>query len=189
MNAPVKPRNDPLFLRFVNREVTATDLLMTFSRSQDPATADAAMKALEQPPELTEFHAELSEALDDIIRHGIGDEFKAFVNNYMAPTLVEDLSSEGSPYGENTERIARVKDPAGPWVQALLCYNLCLYVKAFGFETLKLCKICGKPFSHKGKWALYCSEECKAQGKNKINAKEPDSAKSNVDKFNPFRAL
>lgn len=181
-------KTDPIFLRFVNREITATDLLMSFSRSEDPETAMAAEKAIDNPPDLTEFHKELSDAVKDLAKMGVGQEFKSFVNHYMEETLVEDVKSEKSPYGDNTSRVARIKDSSGPWVQGLLCYNLCLYIKAYGLDDLKLCKICSKPFAHKGKWALYCSEACKAQGKGKIAAKEPEG-KSTADPFNPFRTL
>jgi hypothetical protein len=95
------------------------------------------------------------------VREGVGEEFKAFVNHYMEQSLEEDLTIEKGVHGENRSQVARIKDTEAPWVQAFICYNLCLYIKAFGMDDLKECKVCGKLFCHKGKWASYCSDSCK----------------------------
>jgi len=182
-----KPHTDPLFMRFLNREVTVADMLLTFSRSEDTITARAANERLTNPPDLYEFHQELSGAVRDIAKYGVGAEFRAFVNHYMEKSITEDLLTEKSPYGENSSRIARVKNPDEPWVQGLICYNVCLYIKAYGLENLKICKVCDKLFLHKGKWAVYCSDACKEKGKNL--GKEPARAPKNVDPFNPFRSV
>ena len=88
----------------------------------------------------------------------------------MEESLEEELEVSDSRFGENRTQIARIKDEQGPWVQGILCYNLCLYIKAFGLESLKSCRVCQKLFAHKGKWAVYCSDQCK---KNK-DQKKPD---------------
>ena len=157
--------SNPLFLRFINKELSTGDLLIIFSRASDPFTAETALKAIEDPPDLENFRKELTDAVRDIAREGPGEEFKAFVNNYMAPSLEEDVSNSASQFGENVSRTARVKDPDSDWVQGLLCYNVCMYIKAFGLENLKSCRVCSKLFSHKGKYAVYCSDSCKAAGK------------------------
>lgn len=157
---------NPLFLRFLNRDITARDIVQIASRSEDASTSAIAAKALDRPPDLTEFHQELEEAVRDLVAEGLGEEFKAFVNYYMEPSLEEDAQSETNPFGENRSCSARVKDAHSPWVQGLICYNLCLYIKAFGLDELKACKVCGKIFSHKGRYAVYCSDSCKAS-KNK----------------------
>jgi hypothetical protein len=158
-------KREPLFIRFINKEVGTSDLLHSFSKSSDPVTLDAVQQALQSPPDLESFRVELTDAVRDIITTGLGEEFKAFVNNYMADSLEEDVQSTDSQLGENISRSARVKDSSAPWIQGFLCYNLCLYVKAFGLDELKACKTCGKFFSHKGKFAVYCSDPCKARGK------------------------
>lgn len=151
---------NPMFLQFINREKGAVDLLLSFSKSRDPKTSEAAKRAMDNPPDLEEFRTELYDAVSDMVTDGIGDEFKAFVNHYM-DFLEEDYEIENTPRGQNQSHTARVKDENGPWVQGFLCYNTVLYVKAFGLENLKKCKICGKLFAHKGKWAVYCSDTCK----------------------------
>jgi hypothetical protein len=151
-----------LFLRFINKEVSVPDLLQAYSLSEDVPTREAAGKALLDPPNIDGFRKELTDAVTDLINGGIGEEFKAFVNHYMQSSLEEDVSINPSQTGEDISRSARVKDAQAPWVQGMLCYNLCLYIKAYGLEELKVCKICHKFFDHKGKWAVYCSDKCKA---------------------------
>lgn len=156
---------DPLFLRFINNDIDVTGMLMSFSRSKDKKTADAAQIFLKNPPDLSEFKKELIEAVEDIITEGLDDGFKVFVNHYMS-SLEEDVDIKDTPRGENRSQVARVSDEKGPWVQGFVCYNLCLYIKAFGLEDLKKCKICGRFFAHKGKYAVYCSDLCKKKGHN-----------------------
>lgn len=153
---------NPMFLQFLNREKGVIDLLTSFSRSKDERTSSAAQTALSSPPDLEEFRSELNDAVRDLISEGIGNEFKAFVDHYL-DNLEEDLQIEDTPRGQNRSQTARVKNDKGPWVQGLICYNLVLYVKAFGLENLKSCKVCGKIFAHKGKYAVYCSDACKSR--------------------------
>jgi hypothetical protein len=171
MSKPLKesafPMREPLFMRFLNRELSGVDLLDIFSRSDDLYTAQSALRTIDNPPQLDEFRGELSEAVRDIITEGIDAEFKAFVNHYMEPSLTEDVERQDSKFGENLSRTARVLDEKEPWVQGMLCYNLCLYIKAFGLQELKICKVCGKFFANKGRWAVYCSDPCKAAAKQK----------------------
>lgn len=156
--------SNPLFLRFLNRELSSADMLAIFARSADPFTSETALKAMNDPPDLEPFRTELMDAVRDIIREGPGEEFKAFVNNYMEPSLIEDVSNKASQFGENVSRTARIKDEDSPWIQGLLCYNVCLYIRAFGLENLKSCRTCSKLFSHKGKYAVYCCDPCKVVG-------------------------
>ena len=158
---------NPLFLKFINREAPILEMLGSFSRSKDSYTANAAVELMENPPDLDEFRTEFMDAVSDIIKEGPGKEFTAFVDHYMAPSLEEDVETKKGSRGENISRTARVKDKSQPWVQGIICYNLCLYIRAFGLSDLKICKVCGKIFAHKGKWALYCSDPCKNKNKNK----------------------
>jgi len=85
----------------------------------------------------------------------------------MEPSLIEDVEATSGHRGENVVRSARVKDDEAPWIEGLLCYNIVLYIKAFGLECLKSCKVCETIFAHKGKYAVYCSDECKTESKRK----------------------
>ena len=57
-----------------------------------------------------------------------------------------------------------LKEKDTPWVEAIVCYNFCLYIKMYGISEIKLCPVCSKFFSHKGKYAKYCSDACKTSG-------------------------
>lgn len=157
---------DPLFLKFLNKDVSVIEMLSSFSRSKDPYTVEAAEELLKNPPDLEEFRTEFKDAVSDIIHEGIGKEFSVFVNHYMEPSLEEDVKTVRGHRGENVFRNARVKDKDSPWIQGVICYNISLYIRAFGLSDLKRCKICSKFFAHKGKYAIYCSDACKAN-KNK----------------------
>lgn len=162
-------RRDPLFIRFINREVSASDLIDTFLGAPEDQTKNAAILASQNPPDLEPFRIELTDAVRDIIRVGLAEEFSAFVNHYMEESLEENVERVDSQLGQNVSRTARVKDPSAPWIQGFICYNLCLYIKAFGLESLKSCKVCGKIFDHKGKYAVYCSDPCKIKSKTPQN--------------------
>lgn len=168
---------NPLFLQFINKEVGVLDLINLFSKSEDRLTQEACAAAREEPPDLQEFHKEMLDAVNDIVKDGMDEEFSAFVNNYMEESIVEDLETSKGTTGENVSRTARVKDPTAPWIQGLICYNLVLYIKAFGTSCLKKCRICGKLFANKGQYAIYCSDSCKTVGKKTGHAKEPDDFK------------
>lgn len=166
---------NPLFLQFINKEVGVTDLINLFSRSEDELTRQACLDAQKEPPDLQEFYTEMVEAVNDIVKDGIGEGFSEFVNHYTEDSIVEDLESSKGREGENVSRVARVKDPSATWIQGLICYNLILYVKAFGTGCLKKCRICGRVFANKGQYAIYCSDQCKAVGKKTGHAREPYS--------------
>jgi hypothetical protein len=182
------PIREPLFIRFLNKELSAVDMLHIFARSPDPYTAQTASKAMDDPPNLEEFHQELLDAVRDLTKTGLGEEFKAFVNNYMGQSLIEDVESKDSKFGENVSRRARIVDEESPWVQGLICYNLCLYIKAFGLEDLKICRICHKLFAHKGKYAIYCSDACKKSPAAKLKVPEtrPSIPKSQSNQGTSF---
>lgn len=161
---------NPLFLRFINKETGIQDLLLKWSSSKDEKLSKAANGALNYPPNVDDFRQEIEEAVRDLIDGGLGEEFKAFVNHYL-DALEEDLEVREGKYGQNTSQVARIKDEKGPWIQGIICYNLCLYIKAFGLENLKSCKVCSKLFAHKGKWATYCSEPCKKKAQTQKTPK------------------
>ncbi len=155
----------PLFLRFVNRQVTITELLNIFSASDDPYTVSAAQKAMNDPPDLGDFRNELEEAVRDLVKDGLNEEFKAFVNHYMEDSLYQFSDSSKTPFGENRRHIAYVKDETATWIEGFICYNMSLYIKAFGLDCLKECKTCSTLFAHKGKWAVYCQDACNPKKK------------------------
>lgn len=156
---------DPLFLKFVTRKYGIIDVLQCFQKSKDSFTLEAVSRALENPPDIEDFRKELEEAIRDIIKTGPGEEFRAFVNNYMENSISEVKENNMTPFGESRKQVAVIKDETEPWVQGLLCYNLVLYIKAFGLECLKACKTCQTLFSNKGRFAVYCRDTCNPKKK------------------------
>lgn len=155
----------PLFLKFITRQNGIIDILQSFQKSKDSFTVEAASKALENPPDLEDFRKELEEAVRDIIKTGPSEEFRAFVNHYMEDSIAEIKESNMTPFGESRIQSAIVRDESEPWIQGLLCYNLVLYIKAFGLQCLKSCKTCETLFSDKGKFAVYCKDSCNPKKK------------------------
>jgi hypothetical protein len=81
----------------------------------------------------------------------------------MKPSLIEYVESDNiGKVGEN--RYISIKEEDTPWFEAIICYNLCIYIKVYGIKAIKQCPVCNKIFSTKGKYAKYCSESCKMQG-------------------------
>ena len=153
----------PLFLRFIEKESGVVDMLSSFSNSFDKKTSEAAKKLMANPPDLESFRLDLKDAVSIVIKEGLDEDFSAFVNSYMEDSIEEDLEVEKTSQGQNISQTVRVKDEESSWVEGFICYNLCLYIKAFGLESLKQCKVCSKFFNHKGKYAIYCSDGCKKQ--------------------------
>jgi hypothetical protein len=156
-------KKEPLFVRFANREADVSDVINALSSSKDEVTLNAVAKARENPPDLSQFRVDFAQMLADLADNGVSRRVVNYVDSYMKPSLVEfGGSSEGSRAGES--RWVSVKDAEAPWAEAVVCYNLCLFLKAYGIREFKICPICGKFFTNKGKYAKYCSDNCKASG-------------------------
>ncbi len=158
-------RKEPLFIRFANGQSTAADVADAVEESsRDTHTQEIVRKAREDLPDLRVFKDDLQKAVADLIDNGPDQHFKNYVNSYMKPSL-EEFVEGGSGNRAGERRWVKVKAADTPWLEAVVCYNLCLYVRAFGIKELKHCPVCKKFFSHKGKYAKYCSDVCKGQGK------------------------
>ena len=154
-------RQEPLFVRFANGTVTYSDILDSFlaSSTHEPSKA-IAMKAKETSVDLSVFKKDFSSMLRDLIDNGINQQLINYVNSYMKPSLEEIVESVAAGRaGEN--RFVIIKAGDAPWVEAVVCYNLCLYIKTYGIKEIKQCAVCKKYFTNKGKYAVYCSDACK----------------------------
>lgn len=156
-------RREPLFIRFANNQVTEEQLIDTvIDHTSHEPSQKIARKRLKDLPDLSDFRKDFKNLLKDIIESGITREMINYVNSYMKPSLEEvDADVQGGRSGEHREAVLKAED--APWPEAIICYNLCLYIKAYGIREIKECPICLKFFSNKGKYAKYCSEACKAQ--------------------------
>lgn len=155
---------EPLFIRVANRKVGALEVIQSFIQSsQDDISIKIAKDCLDNLPDISMFIKDFSEVLEDLIDNGINQRLVNYLNSYMKPSLSEVLdTSGGSRAGES--RYIFLKDAKAPWVEAIVCYNLSLFIKAFTFSTIKKCPVCSKFFTNKGKYSKYCSDSCKGQG-------------------------
>ena len=160
-------KREPLFIRVANDAAGPLDVVEGFlTASNDEHSKEIAQAFKDNLPDISLFKKDFKEVLDDIIDNGISQRMKNYVNSYMKPSLEE--FSEGSQGGRTGEhRWVVIKEKDTPWIEALVCYNLCLYLRAYGLKELKRCPVCKKFFSNKGKYAKYCSESCKASGGGK----------------------
>jgi hypothetical protein len=156
-------RNEPLFIRYANGLVEASYIIQSFIESNlDNKSKEIAEKALKSPPDLKLFKKDFRNLLIDIIDNGINKQAINYINNYMKPSLEEIVEGGTNRAGEKRQIILKAEDT--PWVEAIVCYNLTLYIKMYGIPEIKLCPVCSKFFSHKGKYAKYCSDTCKSSG-------------------------
>lgn len=157
-------RVEPLFIRFANGTTNTIEIINSFLNITDhKKSVDIASKALNDVPDLSIFRKDFRKALLDLIDNGINNKFINYVNSYMKPSLLEIVDdSAGSKAGESRHIILKEDDT--PWLEAIVCYNLSLYLRAYGISELKSCPICSKFFSNKGKYAKYCSDICKKSG-------------------------
>ena len=157
-------RREPLFVRFANSDANASDIIQSFlSNSDDEESIKIARKAANNVPDLGLFKRDFQNAMEDLIDTGVNQQFINYVNSYMKPSLTEFVEGSGaSRSGE--KRWISIKEEDTPWAEAIVCYNLSLYIRMYGLKELKRCTVCKKFFSNKGKYAKYCSDPCKGRG-------------------------
>lgn len=158
-------RDEPLFIKFINGQVNYFQIIeMVLISSKDSRSKEIAEAKKNTNVDLSIFREDFRKVVVDLIDNGINQRVINYINSYMKPSLEEFVeSSAGSRVNES--RYVSIKAEDAPWLEALVCYNLCIFIKIYGFKEIKQCAQCGKFFSHKGQYAKYCSESCKAVGK------------------------
>lgn len=158
---------EPLFIRFANKQSGVDDIIKSvISGCEDKKSVQIAQEALKKPPEIDLFRRDFINMLNDLTENGINQHFKNYVDSYMKPSLEEFVEgSKASRSGE--KRWVIVKEADTPWVEAIVCYNMCIYIRMYGIDAVKCCPVCHKFFSYKGKYGKYCSDPCKETGKKK----------------------
>jgi hypothetical protein len=146
-------RVEPLFVRFANGEASAEDVIGAMSSSKDDKTKEIVAGALTAVPDLSVFRTDFKSMLADLAENGVSRRVINYVDSYMKPSLEEYV--EGGA-GESRWVVVRASD--APWPEAVLCYNMCLYLRAYGIKEFKRCPTCGKFFTNKGRYAKYCME-------------------------------
>ena len=158
-------KQEPLFISFLNGRINAVEVINSvLNNSKDERTLEIAQNQKDKKNDLSIFRKDFRSAVEDIIDNGINQKFINYVDSYMKPSL-EEFSDPNTGSRSNESRYITIKAEDTPWIEAIICYNMCIFIRAYGISSIKKCSVCGTFFSHKGKYAKYCSESCKASGR------------------------
>ena len=157
----------PLFIRVANGAEDLSGVARSLVTSKDGGTAAMATSVANDPScyqyDFALFREDFSRCLVDMIDNGTSPQVRTYLNSYLA-SLNENVTGDHFSSKGSTVHTVSVSDKDGPWVEGLVCYNLCLYLKAFGIQELKNCKRCHKFFVGRGTHAVYCSDTCRTGG-------------------------
>lgn len=158
-------RDEPIFIKFLNGQINHTHVIDTvINTSKDQKSKDFAHKKKDESIDTSLFREDFRKVVIDLIDNGINQRVINYIDSYMKPSLEEFIEpNNGSRVNES--RYITIKANDTPWIEAVICYNLCIFIKVYGFKEIKQCATCNKFFSHKGQYAKYCSEPCKMSGK------------------------
>jgi len=167
-----KLNHNPLFVKFLNwegdkysMEKMLTDLSENFTDPKDSEVAKARVKDLDDDylNSLSSFQKVFQGNVKQTISaNGISKDFVAWMDN--AFKYVEE---KVSTYANDESRSIGIKDPEGRWFEGIIIYNFIMTFNYFGANIIKQCPVCSSFFSHKGKYAKYCSDGCKTTGMKK----------------------
>ena len=156
---------EPLFVRFANGRAGLLEVCKALAASKDQATVEIASKVLADPSmyssQLSEFQTDFRNCVEDMLDNGLSKSVQGFLTSYTEPSLIEYSSGISYTNKGSTEQWVAIANQEAPWVEAVVCYNLMLFLKLGRIHELKKCKRCGLLFSGKGKHAVYCSDICK----------------------------
>jgi hypothetical protein len=155
-------KQEPLFISFLNSRINVVEVINTvLGNSKDEKTIEIARNQKDKKYEISIFRKDFKSAVEDLIENGVNQKFINYVNSYMKPSL-EEFSDQNTGSRSNENRYIVIKAEDTPWIEAIICYNMCIFIRAYGISSIKKCSVCGTFFSHKGKYAKYCSDSCKA---------------------------
>lgn len=155
-------QSDPLFIRFANGDATPEDVVRgIIEGTRDEKSVSIAQKVLYGEIDLSLFKSDFQSLLDDVIANGVYHPAVNYLNSYMEPSILEhreesSLSSTGS-----SKKWISIRNEKAPWVEAVVCYNLTLFIKVFGYDKIRKCPYCRRYFTQKKFKYKYCSEKCK----------------------------
>lgn len=158
-------RDEPLFIKFLNGQINYDHVIdSVLGTSKDQRSKDIASAKKGASIDLSVFREDFRKVVFDLIDNGINQRVINYINSYMKPSLEEFIEPiHGGRVNES--RYVSIKAEDAPWIEAVICYNLCIFIKVYGFKDIKQCASCSKFFSHKGQYAKYCSEPCKMANK------------------------
>jgi len=158
-------RDEPLFIKFLNSQINHSQIIdSVINTAKDQRSKDIATSKKDEEVDISIFREDFRRVVLDLVDSGINQRVINYIDSYMKPSLEEFVEpNQGNRINES--RYVSIKSEDAPWIEAVICYNLCIFIKVYGFKDIKQCSTCSKFFSHKGQYAKYCSEPCKAVGK------------------------
>lgn len=163
-------KEDPLFINFVNTEITKEYMNSILKKVEDLFNDPEDKKtAVERRESLKDHNVEgfkliqtkLRDHLDYIIDKGKFDKaFGSWANFYLSS--LKEYKTENAA---GIERFVRIGDANGDWISGIILYNFSLFCKYYGIDILKKCPVDGVFFVNKGRYAKFCSDQCKQAGK------------------------
>ena len=158
----------PLFLRFVNGDATPLGVARSLaSVTQDQVTKDivaelvSSYKDRERELDFSQFRKDLKTLLLDLMDNGPIPYLRQYLNDYMEPSLLEVVEKEGFSSSGMTKRWVMIKDKDATWIEAVVCYNLSVFIATMGYNKIRQCKGCTKFYVIGKMKYVYCSESCK----------------------------
>ena len=140
-------------------------LLEQFTKDADRLIVEDKLKNLTDDylNEITKFQQKFRQyMLQTISSQNVSEEFLLWLGNSY-----KYLEESVELYVNDETRSISIKEASGRWFEALACYNFIMTFNYFGVQIIKVCPICSTFFSHKGKYAKYCSDGCKETGMKK----------------------
>jgi len=154
--------NSPLFIRVANSVAGVSDIVKGLAEgTQDEASRELALSLDQESVDLTDFTRDLRELLKDIEKNGLEGRMIDYLNAYMSTSILMHNVDESTGSSNRRGSWLSIKDREAPWLEAVVCYNLSVYLKLFGPSGIKECQGCGKFFVQGKMKYKYCSEGCK----------------------------
>ena len=167
-----KLNHNPLFVNFLNWRgdlYSISKMLDTLSGTfEDQNDKDIVVDKLNNLDDLylnnlTSFQKVFKGYIKQtIVISNISPEFMAWMNNAF-----KYIKENVSQYAQDESRSITIIDKEGKWFEGIIIYNFIMTYNYFGADIIKLCPVCSSFFSHKGKYAKYCSDGCKDTGMKK----------------------
>jgi hypothetical protein len=155
----------PLFIRVVNKQACARDIALgMIDSSRDDKSREIASLVAEQNPELDLFVGDLVELLRDIISNGVSPTVRHYLNSYMSSSLLMHNAQDASGNTVIDKTYLSIISEDTPWLEAIVCFNLSIYIKSTGTTKLKECPVCSRFFVNGKMDYKFCSESCKSRG-------------------------
>jgi len=165
-----KLNSNPLFIKFLNWQGDKYRIEFFFESLIENFEDDLSKKIVKDKilddlylNSLITFKNQFKKYIDLLIAtHTLNEEFLMWLNN-----AYKYISEEEFHKDKEEVRKIKIKDADGRWFESIICYNFILTFNYFGAAIIKKCPICNSYFSHKTKYAKYCSDNCLEKGKKK----------------------